>query len=312
MKFYLAPMEGITGYVYRNAYQKYFEPFDKYFLPFISPNPKGKLAPWEEEDLLPEHNQEMYVVPQILTNKAEEFIRTAKILKHYGYNEVNLNLGCPSKGVVAKYRGSGFLAKTEELDAFLEEIFMHLDIKISIKTRIGRWDADEFEELLEIYNQYPLEELIVHPRVQKDYYANVPDLNCFQWAYERSIPSVCYNGDVFSIEDYEKIMQLFPKLEQVMLGRGVLRNPQLIGTIKGAEGLNMESYRAFHEELLKGYLETIHGEKNAIYKMKEIWGYLRNSFSMPEEVFRPIQMASDRVTYEKAVEGFFRQAKIKR
>ena len=311
MKFYLAPMEGITGYVYRNAYQKYFEPFDKYFLPFISPNPKGKLAPWEEEDLLPEHNQEMYVVPQILTNKAEEFIRTAKILKHYGYNEVNLNFGCPSKGVVAKYRGSGFLAKTEELNAFLSEIFMHLDMKISIKTRIGRWAADEFEELLEIYNQYPLEELIVHPRVQKDYYSNGPDLNCFQRAYDGSISPVCYNGDVFYTEDCEKIKQLFPKLERVMLGRGVLRNPQLIGAIKGAEVLNMESYRAFHDELLKGYLETIQGEKNAINKMKELWGYLRNSFSVPGEVFRPIQMASDRVTYEKTIDDFFRQAELR-
>lgn len=311
MKFYLAPMEGITGYIYRNAYQKYFEPFDKYFLPFISPNPKGKLAPWEEADLLPEHNQNMYVVPQILTNRAEEFISTAKMIKKYGYDEVNLNLGCPSKGVVAKYRGSGFLAKTEELDVFLEEIFTHLDMKISIKTRIGRWDADEFGELLEIYNKYPLEELIVHPRVQKDYYANVPNLKGFQQAYEKSRSPVCYNGDVFSIEDYEIIMQLFPKLESVMLGRGVLRNPQLIGAIKGANVLEIESYRAFHNELLNGYLETIHGEKNAIFKMKEIWGYLRNSFVMREEELKPIWMAVDKATYEKAVDVFFRHAELR-
>ncbi|MDD6442255.1 MAG: tRNA-dihydrouridine synthase family protein [bacterium] len=311
MKFYLAPMEGITGYVYRNAYQKYFEPFDKYFLPFISPNPKGKFAPWEEEDLLPEHNQNMYAVPQILTNRAEEFISTAKSLKNYGYDEVNLNLGCPSKGVVAKYRGAGFLAKTEELDAFLEKIFVQLDIKISIKTRVGRWDADEFEDLLELYNKYPLEELIVHPRVQQDYYANIPNLKEFQRAYEKSRSPVCYNGNLFSEEDYEKMVEDFPNLTCVMLGRGILRNPRLIGRIKGMDDPGIASYRGFHDDLLSGYLSTIHGEKNAICKMKEIWGHMKHSFKVTEEMLRPIRMANDRITYEKAVEDFFRQTELK-
>lgn len=310
MKFYLAPMEGITGYIYRNAYQKYFEPFDKYFLPFISPNPKGKFAPWEEADLLPEHNQNMYAVPQILTNRAEEFISTAKMLMDYGYDEVNLNLGCPSKGVVMKYRGSGFLAKTEELDAFLEEIFAHLDMKISIKTRIGRWDADEFEELLEIYNKYPLEELIVHPRVQKDYYGNTPNMEVFRMAFKKSKNKICYNGDIFTQEDYYKMKDSFPKLESIMLGRGILRSPDLLGRLKGRQQIERKVYECFHEELFHGYLETIHGEKNAIFKMKEIWGYLRNSFDVTEEAVKPIRMASDKVTYEKAVDDFFRHAQL--
>ena len=304
-------MEGITGFVYRNAYHHYFEPFDKYFMPFISPNPKGKFAPWEEADLLPEHNQGMYAVPQILTNHAEEFINTAKELKKYGYDEVNLNLGCPSKGVVAKYRGSGFLAKTEELDKFLEEIFSHLDMKISIKTRIGRWDADEFEELLGIYNKYPLEELIVHPRVQKDYYGNTPNLEVFQSAYEESKSIVCYNGDIFSEEEYMKIIDKFPQLETMMLGRGILRTPALLGKLKGKDTIDTGVYRGFHDELLQGYLSTIHGEKNAIFKMKEIWGYLRNSFHASDEALRTIRMADDKITYEKAVDDFFRQAEIK-
>lgn len=308
MKFYLAPMEGITGFVYRNAYQKYFEPFDKYFMPFISPNPKGKFAPWEEADILPKHNQNMYVVPQILTNQAEEFINTAKKLQDYGYEEVNLNLGCPSKGVVAKYRGSGFLAKTEELDVFLEEIFSNLNMRISIKTRIGRWDADEFEELLGIYNKYSLEELIVHPRVQKDYYGKTPDLEAFQMACERSKNRVCYNGDIFSKENYTKITDKFPQIEMVMMGRGILRTPELLGELKGKESVDMSIYRGFHDELLSGYLETIHGEKNAIFKMKEIWGYLRNSFDVSEEALRSIRMSEHKAAYEKAVDDFFRQA----
>lgn len=310
MKFYLAPMEGITGFVYRNAYQKYFEPFDKYFLPFISPNPKGKFAPWEEADLLPEHNQGMYVVPQILTNRAEEFICTAKELERYGYNEVNLNLGCPSKGVVAKFRGSGFLAKTEELNAFLGEIFEHLDMKISIKTRIGRWDTDEFGELLEIYNKYPLEELIVHPRVQKDYYGNRPNLETFRMAYAESKNPLCYNGDLFTKEDFVRITEEFPTLDCVMLARGVLKNPQLNGRIKEKNDLTLETYQAFHDDLFQGYLAAIHRERDAVFKMKEIWGYLRYSFDAKEEVLGPIRAASDKASYEKAVDDFFRNVQL--
>ena len=109
----------------------------------------------------------MYAVPQILTKNAEDFIQTAETLQEYGYNEVNLNLGCPSKTVVTKGRGAGFLDRPDELDKFLDEIFRKCDMKISIKTRLGMDDPEEFEDLLTIYNKYPLEELIVHARVQK-------------------------------------------------------------------------------------------------------------------------------------------------
>ena len=162
MKYYMAPMEGLTGYIYRNAYQKYFHDIDRYFTPFIT---NKKLDFKVKKDIDPEHNQGMEVVPQILTNDAKGFLDTVEKVKGYGYDEVNLNLGCPSKTVVSKGRGSGFLIHTEELNRFLDEIYAKADVKISIKTRIGKFDADEWGELLRIYNQYPLEELIVHPRV---------------------------------------------------------------------------------------------------------------------------------------------------
>lgn len=170
MKIYLAPMEGITGEVYRRAYHTFFEPMDKYFTPFLNPNPKGKFSRQEWNEILPENNEGMYTVPQILTNRAEDFIRLARQLKEFGYEEVNLNLGCPSKTVVNRKRGSGFLFYPDELNHFLAEVFDQLDMKISIKTRSGKYDQEEFGELLDIYNQYPLEELILHPRVQQDYY----------------------------------------------------------------------------------------------------------------------------------------------
>ena len=153
--------------------------------------------------------------------------------------------------------------------------------------------------------------MIIHPRVQKDYYGNTPNLEVFQNAYEESKSTVCYNGDIFSREDYMKIIDKFPQLETMMLGRGILRTPTLLGKLKGKDTIDISIYRGFHDELLQGYLSTIHGEKNAIFKMKEIWGYLRNSFHVTEDALRPIRMANDKITYEKAVDDFFRQAEIK-
>ena len=308
MQFYMAPMEGIGGFVYRNTYHKCFASFDKYFLPFISPNPKGKFAPWELADVLPEHNRGMYAVPQILTNRAEDFIQTAKQLQSMGYDEVNLNLGCPSKTVVAKGRGAGFLKEPDKLNRFLEEIFQTLDMKISIKTRTGFWDSEEFEELLRIYNQYPLEELIIHPRVQKDYYKNQPDWQIYKEAKQKSKNPVCYNGDIFSREKYQEWRQHFPEEDTVMLGRGVLFSPDILGKIKEDRHYGKDVYRQFHDTLLEGYLQTIHGEQNVIFKMKELWNYAFHGMKNPDAVqIQRIRHASSLAEYEEAVKMFWMQ-----
>lgn len=165
----MAPMEGITGRIFRNAYQTYYHNIDRYYTPFLAPNQNRNLSAREKREILPEHNTGMQVVPQILTKKSDAFIRTARELQNYGYDEVNLNLGCPSPTVVTKGKGAGFLANTEELNQFLEDIFCIHDMKISIKTRIGRDTSEEWENLLSIYNQYPTSELIIHPRTQKDF-----------------------------------------------------------------------------------------------------------------------------------------------
>jgi len=126
MKYYMAPMEGLTGYIYRNAYQKYFHDIDRYFTPFIT---NKKLDFKVKKDIDPEHNQGMEVVPQILTNQPDDFVSIVNQLKQYGYDEVNLNLGCPSGTVVAKNRGAGFLAVPDELDSFLDKFSMHVTAK---------------------------------------------------------------------------------------------------------------------------------------------------------------------------------------
>ena len=305
MKFYLAPMEGITGHIYRNSYEKYFHNIDKYFTPFIVPNQSVSLKTKELKDLLPQNNKGLNIVPQILTNDAEGFILTANKLKQLGYEEINLNLGCPAGTVVSKKRGSGFLAYPEELDKFLDEIYKIDNMKISIKTRLGKERADEFYKLIEIYNKYPLEELIIHPRTREDFYGNTPNLEVFKDALKLSKHSICYNGDIFTLNSYNKIINEFPEVNKVMLGRGILANPGLIGEIKNNEFANKEIIKMFHDEIFENYTILLNEDKNAMYRMKEVWGYMSHIFTNNKKYYKKIKKAQKAIDYKNVVNSLF-------
>ncbi|MBY6929927.1 tRNA dihydrouridine synthase [Clostridium botulinum] len=310
MKYYLAPMEGITGYIYRNTYEKFFHNIDKYFTPFIVTNKSRSLKSKELRDVLPENNKGMSIVPQILTNDSEGFINTTRKLQQLGYNEVNLNLGCPAGTVVSKNRGSGFLAKREELDIFLEEIFKIDDMKISIKTRIGKDSPEEFYELIKIYNKYPLEELIIHPRTQKDFYGNKPNLDVFKDALSLSNNPVCYNGDIFTVADHNKFEETFPKVKTLMLGRGILANPGLMNEIKNNDFINKELLKDFHDEIFNKYIDLFNEEKNAMFRMKELWGYMIYIFSDNKKYAKKIRKAQKLSDYNEAVLSLFEEQEI--
>ena len=310
MKYYLAPMEGITGHIYRNAYEKFFHNIDKYFTPFVVPNKSRSLKTREFRDVLPENNKGLNIVPQILTNDSEGFILTTKKLQELGYKEVNLNLGCPAGTVVSKGRGSGFLAKRDELDKFLDEIFTLENMKISIKTRIGMNSSEEFYELIKIYNKYPLEELIIHPRTRADFYGNTPNLDIFKDALSLSNTKVVYNGDIFTVADHNEIIQAFPKLDTLMLGRGILANPGLIDEIKNDTYVNKDIVKEFHDEILNTYIEVFNDKKNAMYRMKELWGYMIYMFSDNKKYLKKIKKAQKIEDYNYAVSSLFAEQKI--
>lgn len=313
MEIYFAPLEGITGYIYRNAFHDYFTGIDKYFTPFLSPNQNRALNPKEIRDVLPENNKGMYVVPQILTNRGDFFLRAAEELgEKYGYGEVNLNLGCPSRTVVTKGKGAGFLAKPEELDAFFQEIFREVKGRVSVKARIGMDEPKEFRHLMEIFNKYPLCELIIHPRVQKDYYNNTPNWEAFEEAVDTSRNSLCYNGDIFTLEDYRRLRARFPEIKKLMLGRGLLRNPALAEMIKAEEregpgaakaALDKKRLKGFHDRLYADYKAAMSGDKNVLFKMKEFWAYGGNLFPEEEKLLKRIRKAARLQEYDEAVEG---------
>ena len=330
MKFYLAPLEGVTGYIFRNALKEYFPGTDRYFTPFIVPDQRHALRKRELRDILPENNQVKELVPQILTSDPVRFVETAKALAEYGYGEVNLNLGCPSGTVVAGGRGAGMLADVDRLDRFLDQIFRDTDLHISVKTRIGMEHPEEGYTLMKIYNQYPISEVIIHPRTRKEFYKGEPHLDVFGELLAMSKHPVCYNGNLFTVRDYEQFRARFPQVERVMIGRGVLADPGLMRRLKslehaqktgedasrkenGIEQPGSEIYRtgkqelrAFHDTIFRQYREIFDEDKNAIFHMKELWSYLMHSFEGSESYAKKIRKTSSLNEYRCEVGNLFR------
>lgn len=319
MKYYLAPMEGLTTYTFRNAWHKYYGRIDKYFTPFIA---NRHMNSREKNDILPEHNQGMQTVPQILTNRVDEFLELARDLADYGYKTVNLNLGCPSGTVVSRNRGAGFLIVPDELEFFLDEIFEKCTLKISIKTRIGIKEVSEWERLLTIYEKYPLEELIIHPRLQKEGYGGTPHLEAYTEAKKQLSTPLCYNGDIVSSSSLERILTVLPAIDTIMIGRGVLQNPGLINELQGkpclagksaataGEADRLATLRAFHDELLEGYIKIMSGDTNTLYKMKDLWTFLSKSFEDADKHLKKIRKATRITDYQTAVDSLFRECRF--
>ena len=251
----------------------------------------------------------MYTVPQVLSKSGEDVAAIAEELKTFGYQEININAGCPSGTVVSKGRGAGLLDDERALLHFLDEMFEKTDAEISIKTRLGMEYPDEFEGILKIYNRFPIKELILHPRVREDYYKNKPDWTMVEYALEYSRNPLVYNGDIFTVEDYERFTERFPTIDAIMLGRGVIRDPALIEKIRSGgvidRAVELKRLYAFHNKLVAGYQEEMSGEKNVLFKMKELWFYLGTQFTGIEKTLKKIKKANSLIEYQAAVSAIF-------
>ena len=311
MHIYFAPLEGITTYPYRNLHHKYFGGVEKYFTPFLAPGPEQGMSVKEMRDVLPENNAGVPVVPQILTNRAGDFLLAAKKLAEMGYGEINLNLGCPSGTVTAKKKGSGFLLYPDDLDRFFDEVFSDASVrngefKVSVKTRLGKNEVEEWPEIMAVYNRYPISELTVHPRIQKEFYKGVPHLDVFADILKESRNPVVYNGDLFTVEHMKKFQEKFPTVETVMIGRGLIRNPALAELIEKEEcGAIMPRIRAFHDEIFEYYRETMSGDRNLLFRMKDLWTYMLAEVPDSEKLAKKIRKSQHVPEYLAAVDEAF-------
>jgi len=307
MKLSFAPMEGIVKYTYRTLHAQMFPGADCYYSPFIAPDSSGKCKKADLRDVLPENNPGVRLIPQLLTNNAAAFISASRQLSAMGYTEVNLNAGCPSGTVVSKHKGAGMLQSPNELDAFLNEVFSGTDMAISVKTRIGMQSAEEFPALLEVYNKYPLRELIIHVRTREGMYKSAPDHGAYDYAAKNSLNPICYNGNIFTRWDYEKLIQRHSGIEHIMVGRGVLANPALLRELSGGNALTAEELREFHDRYLEASLAAGLSEHFALQRMKEHWAYMGCLFPEEKKLLKGIFKAKYLPDYSSAVNALFTQ-----
>ncbi len=314
MNIYYAPMEGITNVYFRQLHHEFFAGVDAYFTPFIGIYAGRCIKKRDEREIDRAQNEGINLIPQILTNHSDDFLWLYRKLRNLGYEEVNLNLGCPSGTVTGKGRGSGFLKHLDELEIFFDEIFNELGddaSHISVKSRIGFNDASEMEQISELYSKYPFKELTIHPRVRKQFYKGYPDMDAFKKALGKSSCPVCYNGNIFTVSDYEKLANDYsdainstnghlPKLSSVMLGRGIVSNPALAREIKGGDKLQINEFKAFRKELENMYTKEFDTEKNVLFKMKELWSYMSTSFESSDKYIKAILKSKSFAEYESA------------
>lgn len=318
MNLYFAPLESVTGFTYRNAFADLFGGVDKYYAPFISPCVNDRLKGKEIRDILPENNSEkVNLVPQILTNRADYFIKATKQIMTMGYTkEFNINIGCPSGTVVAKNKGAGFLRDTDAMDSFFDEIFSWRDSlldgpDISVKTRIGVNDVDEFAEIMDVYNRYPISELTIHPRTRKQMYRDTPHMEAFDYAAKVSKNPLCYNGDINTKEDYERISQKY-NIDSVMIGRGLIANPQLVNEIKGGKKLTKDMLKTYHDRLYDDFEVIMKADKHLLFKMKEFWNYVSWNFEDEHKCAKLVRKAQNLYKYNQAVAEIFNTMELKK
>lgn len=304
MQYYFAPMEGLTDTLFRRAHHDAYPGCTKYFIPFICPSHSLKLTKREQKAVSPAENAGIRAVPQLLTRDPEHFLGICEILRDLGYREVNLNLGCPSGTVTAKMKGSGLLRDLEGLEALLDAVYTRSPLPVSIKTRIGYASPAEWPALLALFARYPIHELIIHPRTRSQFYNGHPHPELCEAAFETVRFPIVYNGDLFTPGDCREIMDRFPGLSGIMMGRGLLANPALVRTLSGGKPITAEELYGFYENLERLYSE-IWPPQPTLGHLHEYMYYVVRMFEHSEKAAKAIRKACTLPAYEDAVKTLF-------
>jgi len=314
MYYSFAPMEGITDDLFRRLHHKYFPGTDRYYTPFFSPGLTGHvLSKKDISQLLPENNPGVPLIPQLLTRQVEAFLESARIIADLGYREINLNLGCPSGTVVAKGKGSGFLAlsRRQELEEFLDRIFSACPTDISIKTRLGKDDPEEFEALLRLFDRYPIRELTIHPRIQTDFYRKPVRMEWFSYAQQHTQLPLCLSGGVGKASDLPPLLAQGIAPEGIMLGRGFVADPGLVMKLRGMEVPDRSIYENFCGELFELTAARLGDPRSTMFRMKELWSYFILLFDHREKYWKILRKSTSLTEYQATVIRIFRELPLR-
>ena len=305
-----SPLQGFTDFRFRNAFHKHFGGIDTFYSPYIKLNGKLVMKGSYERDILPENNSTLEVIPQIITNDAEEFLFVAKYVQQFGYKELNWNLGCPYPMVAKCGMGSGLIKNTDQIEHILKRVHNETDIIVSMKMRMGYENPTEILDVFPILEQYPIKNIAIHARIGKQLYKGGVDLDSFQKCLDTSKQKIYYNGDITSVAKFKELQERFPSIDHWMIGRGLIADPFLPSMIKNDTTEypknRLEIFEAFHDEIYREYDAYLQGPTPIRMKMLGFWEYFSESFSNPQKTFKKIKKAGNSKNYEAAVKEIFK------
>jgi tRNA-dihydrouridine synthase len=305
-----SPLQGFTDFRFRNAFHHYFGGIDTFYSPYIKLNGKLVIKGSYERDILPENNTTLEVIPQIITNDAEEFLFVVKYVQQLGYKELNWNLGCPYPMVAKCGMGSGLISNTSQIEHILKRVHTETDIIVSMKMRMGYENSTEILDVFPILEQYPIKNIAIHARIGKQLYKGGVDLDSFQKCLDTSKQKIYYNGDITSVEKFRLMQERFPSIDHWMIGRGLIADPFLPSMIKNNTTEypknKLEIFEAFHDTIYQEYDAYLSGPTPIRMKMLGFWEYFSESFSNPQKTFKKIKKAGNSKNYEIAVKEIFK------
>ena len=286
-------MQGLTEVLFRRVYEECFPgAIQKAVSPFLSLTHNLQYSGVESakySDVLPENNEgSIPLTPQILGKEPEEFVALGNMLYDMGYQEVNWNMGCPMRKVTAKHRGSGILPYPDEIRTILDNVLPRLKPRLSVKVRLGLKSSAEIFAVIPVLNQYPLVSVTIHPRLGRQQYSGVPDLDTFGEVLPTCVHPVIYNGDICTAADARRIKERFPSISDIMIGRGVLYSPTLPLQIAGDECDIDNMSRHFVRRLMEEIDKSYHNYESKIRKTKEYWCLMWRSLPISEMQARTV------------------------
>lgn len=300
-----SPLQGFTDFRFRNAFHHYFGGIDTFYAPYIRLNGKLEIKPSYERDLIPKNNNVPVLIPQVMTNDADEFLFVSKYVQSLGYNELNWNLGCPYPMVTKRCMGSGLINDTARIDAVLNKVHNESDITVSMKMRMGYDVPTEILDVFPVLDKYPIKNVAIHARIGKQLYKGGVDLDSFETCLNQANHKIYYNGDITSVESYRALQQRFPAIDHWMIGRGLISDPFLPQMIKDNSTdypeNRFEIFRDFHDTLLDEYSQSLSGDSHIILKMYHFWEYFAQAFSDTHKTLKKVKKAKDIDAYKEAV-----------
>ncbi len=310
IKIYQAPLQGATDFDFRKALAESFGGIDKYFIPYLSYGKGREIKKSQLREVFPENNGSLPVVPQVLFSDQAELFDLVTILIDYGYKEINLNLGCPYPMATNKGRGAAWLEKPEALNEILQQLYSKsFPVKFSVKMRTGMTNDQDAQAIFAILNQFPLEELIFHPRTASQMYDGKANPQLFAEAISQVNHPFVYNGDILSVADLQNLKTILPDQNSWMIGRGLLINPALAAQLKGEifepKALR-KKMKEFHDQLLEAYSARLIGSGHILMKMNQFWSYFSQSFENPHKAMKLVKKSSNLLKYNAAVVEIFR------